>query len=217
MASSHHDRMCGAMLFCTGVAFCSSKQSLKLYEPPIDKQHKYEQNLKRIMTQSLVDVGLSITRTSDLFLMIVYTVNYMLQYCGCWWHGDATNEVTICYCIKPFNPKHPDLNTVGGATRRFAPSIKPQKIIYRSYKSFNDADFFFDLQCAPFHVMNIFDDADDMAWYTSTLISDVIDSHAPVKSKFVKRQSVPYMNSKLRKALYSRNMARNKFRIFGKK
>ena len=108
-------------------------------------------------------------------------------------------------------------NIIGAATRRFAPSLKPQKIIYRSYKSFNDADFLFDLQYAPFHVMNIFDDADDMAWYTSTLISDVIDSHAPVKSKFVKRQSVPYMNSKLRKALYSRNMARNKFRIFGKK
>ena len=108
-------------------------------------------------------------------------------------------------------------NIIGAATRRFALSLKPQTIIYRSYKSFNDADFLFDLQCAPFHVMNIFDDADDMAWYTSTLISDVIDSHAPVKSKFVKRQSVPYMNSGLRKALYSRNMARNKFRIFGKK
>ena len=77
-------------------------------------------------------------------------------------------------------------NIIGAATRRFAPSLKPQKIIYPSYKSFNDADFLFDLQCAPFHVMYIFDDADDMAWYTSTFLSDVIDSHAPVKSKFVK-------------------------------
>ena len=84
--------------------------------------------------------------------------------------------------------------------------------MYRSYKSFDDADFLFDVQCAPFHVMNIFDDADDMAWYTSALFSDVEDSHAPIKSKFVKRQSVPYMNSKFYKALYSRNMARNKFR-----
>ena len=47
LASSHHDRMRGAMLFCPGVTFCSSKQSLKLYESPIDKQHKYEQNLKK--------------------------------------------------------------------------------------------------------------------------------------------------------------------------
>ena len=47
--------------------------------------------------------------------------------------------------------------------------------------------------------------------------SDVVDSHAPINSKFVKRQSFPHMTSKLRKALYSRNMARNKFRTFGKK
>ena len=54
------------MLCCPGVTLCCSKQSLKWYEPPIDKQHKYEQNLKRIMRQSLVDVGLSIARSSDL-------------------------------------------------------------------------------------------------------------------------------------------------------
>ena len=100
------------MLFRPGVIFCSSKQSLKLYESPINKQHKHEQNLKRIMKQSLVDVGLSIARPSDLFVMIVNTVNTLLQYCWCWWPGDATNEVIICYCIKPFNPEHPDLNTI---------------------------------------------------------------------------------------------------------
>ena len=78
MASSYHDRMRGAMLFCPGVIFCNSKQSLKLYESPIDEQHKHEQNLKRIMRQSLVDVGLSIARPSDIFLMTVYTVNYIV-------------------------------------------------------------------------------------------------------------------------------------------
>ena len=89
LASSHHDRMRGAMLFCPGVTFCSSKQSRKLYESPIDKQHKYEQNLKRIMRQRLVDVGLSLARLSDLLLMIAYTVNYiftilrMLMTCRC--------------------------------------------------------------------------------------------------------------------------------------
>ena len=41
--------------------------------------------------------------------------------------------------------------------------------------------------------MNIFDDADDMAWYTNALLSDIVDNHAPVKSKFVKKQSVPYI------------------------
>ena len=41
---------------------------MKLFESPIDKQHKYEQNLKKkMMRQSLVDVELSIVRPSDLF------------------------------------------------------------------------------------------------------------------------------------------------------
>ena len=54
--------------------------------------------------------------------------------------------------------------------------------------------------------MNVFDDIDDMAWYTSSLIKYVVDHHAPVKSKTVSAQSVPYMNSALRKAKYRRNM-----------
>ena len=37
-----------------------------------------------------------------------------------------------------------------------------------------------------------------------------------MKSKFVKCKPVPYMNSQLRKAMYARNMARNKFKKFGK-
>ena len=63
--------------------------------------------------------------------------------------------------------------------------------------------------------MDIFDDVDDMAWFTSTLIRDVIDDHAPIRTKTIKSESVPYMNSRLRNAQYKRNMARNKFRIYG--
>ena len=72
------------------------------------------------------------------------------------------------------------------------------------------------MSSAPFHVAEIFDDVDDMAWYTSTLITGVVDFHAPVKSKFVKWKPMPYMNSQLRKAMYAPNMARNKFKKFGK-
>ena len=108
-------------------------------------------------------------------------------------------------------------NIIGASTRRFAPVMKPRKITYRSYKNFDDEDFKFDLCCAPFHVAEIFDDIDDTAWFTSKLLSNIIDSHAPIKVKTVKKDSVPYMNSKMRKALYQRNMVRNKFRIFGKK
>ena len=107
-------------------------------------------------------------------------------------------------------------NIIGAATKRFAPSKKPRIIHYRSFKKFAEPEFLYDIACAPFHVMEIFDDVDDMAWYTSALIRSIIDEHAPMKSKVVKSASVPYMNSALRKAQYKRNMARNKFRKFGK-
>ena len=68
---------------------------------------------------------------------------------------------------------------------------------------------------APFHMSEIFDDVEDMAWFTSNLLSSIVNEHAPVKCKVVKKESVPYMNSRLRKAIYSRNMARNKFRKYG--
>ena len=76
LASSLHDRMHVAMLFAQEL-HSVAQNKVWICESPIDKQHKYEQNLKRIMRQSLVDVGLSIARPSDL-LMIVYTVNYIV-------------------------------------------------------------------------------------------------------------------------------------------
>ena len=107
-------------------------------------------------------------------------------------------------------------NFVGAATKKHLPLSEPRRIIYRSYKHFDDDAFINDVSSAPFHVARIFDDVHDASWFTSSLLNDVIDHHAPCKSKLIKCYSVPYMNNKLRKALYKRNMVRNKFRKFGK-
>ena len=119
-------------------------------------------------------------------------------------------ESLNCEC--PLSDFH---NIVGGATKQYAPFEKPRKIYYRSYKNFDDNEFIRDISNVPLHVGEIFDDIDDLSWFTSSLLIDVINEHAPVKSKILKRASVPYMNSKLRKAIYRRNMARNKFRKYG--
>ena len=39
---------------------------------------------------------------------------------------------------------------------------------------------------APFHVGNIFDDVDDSLWFCETLMRDVMDEHAPLKTKTLK-------------------------------
>ena len=101
-------------------------------------------------------------------------------------------------------------NLIGAATGRFAPIMKPRKIFYHNYKHFCEADYLTDLSLTQFHVADIFDDIDEIAWYSSSLIRNDIDVHASVKSNIMTKQSVPYMNSKLRKAQYARNMALNK-------
>ena len=108
-------------------------------------------------------------------------------------------------------------NIIGASTRRFAPVRKPYLLQYRSYKHFSDPMFLQDLSVAPFHVAEVFDDVNDMAWFTSKIISNVIDHHAPLKTKFLKFKPVPYMNSELRKTMYARNMARNRYRKYGNK
>ena len=42
-----------------------------------------------------------------------------------------------------------------------------------------------------------------------TYLCGIIDKHAPMKTKKVNQNNVPYMNSELRKLNYQRNMMRN--------
>ena len=107
-------------------------------------------------------------------------------------------------------------NSIGAATRRFAPLRKPRHVFYRSYKNFSDADFCHDILSAPFHVSEVFDDVEDMAWFTSSLLGDIVEEHAPTKRKLIKHENAPFMNARLRRAIYQRNMARNRFRKYGK-
>ena len=113
------------------------------------------------------------------------------------------------FCLSDFH------NIIGSATRRYAPARKPYQIKYRSFKNFDEIAYTNDISAAPFHVAEIFDDVNDIAWFTSTLIAEITDIHAPIKTKWVKCKSVPFMNSKLRKAMFTRNMARNSYRKLG--
>ena len=92
-------------------------------------------------------------------------------------------------CDCPVSDVH---NFIGVATKRHTPLYHPRKIIYRSYKNFDDERFADDIASAPFHVAEIFDDVDDMSSYVSKLLGNIIDSHAPLKCKTIKCNSVPF-------------------------
>ena len=77
-------------------------------------------------------------------------------------------------------------------------------------KYFDQEEFTKDLANVPFHICEIFDDINDTVWAQQHLLSSIIDIHAPLKQRFLRKSQVPYMNSQLRKAIHQRNMWRNK-------
>ena len=97
------------------------------------------------------------------------------------------------------------------STKINVPRREPRKISYRSFKNFNEESFRSDVESTPFHVSHIFEDIDDITWCHERLFLSVIDDHAPLKQKTLKKDSLPFMNSEWRKVIHRRNQLRNKF------
>ena len=102
-------------------------------------------------------------------------------------------------------------NLVGCCTKIHVPQVEKGDVIYRSFKHFNEVDYKLDMMNIPFQVSEIFDDFDDQFWFNSRLISDVVDTHAPLKKRKCKARPVPFMNSEYRKACFRKSMLRNRF------
>jgi len=102
-------------------------------------------------------------------------------------------------------------NLVCAATRMHAPQTVQRKLIYRSFKRFDETKFTNDLKLAPFHVCDIFDDTDDVMWSFNYLLTEVVDYHAPVKIKILRKPQLPYMNGELRRAINVKSMLKRKY------
>ncbi len=96
-------------------------------------------------------------------------------------------------------------------TKVYVPWEGPRQIVYRSFKSFDENKYKEDISMIPFRASYIFDDIDDVVGCHNKLLSDVVDIYAPLKQRMLQKDSVPYMNSKLRKVQYRRNKLRNRY------
>ena len=105
---------------------------------------------------------------------------------------------------------------VGFSTKLQLPRVKKSKIIYRTYKKFDETLFKSDMDMAPFHVGDIFDDITDVCWFMQSLLCNVIESHAPLKQRKPVKMPVPFMNSELRKACHKRAMSQNRYFKMGR-
>ena len=97
------------------------------------------------------------------------------------------------------------------ASKIHVPKMEPCTFKYRGYKKFSNEKFVHELSLIPFQVIEIFDDLDDSYWLWNELTMQVINEHAPIKSRTIKSHRVPYMNGELRWAINIKNMLRRKY------
>jgi hypothetical protein len=102
-------------------------------------------------------------------------------------------------------------NFICAAAKIEVPNIDKIRIQYRSYKKFNEHLFKFDLsnQLSNINtsVCEINECNNDKIMETvMQTIQNTLNKHAPTKVKYIKPYQVPYMNSKLRKAINVKNM-----------
>ena len=102
-------------------------------------------------------------------------------------------------------------NIVGCLTKISYEIKKPQKIRYRSYKSFNEPSFKNDISQIPRQVCEVFEDIDDQYWAFNYMYKEVLDEHAPIKERTVVNDKIPYMHSDLRKEMYKRSKLKNSY------
>ena len=79
----------------------------------------------------------------------------------------------------------------------------------RSLKHTNEQHFNMDLYALSHVMSQRVIDTNACTRYFCGLLYDIVNIHAPVKTKIIHHNNVPYMNSEIRKWQYKRNMLRN--------
>ena len=90
----------------------------------------------------------------------------------------------------------------------FYTKLKPKIIKYRDYKDFNKTTFRMDL-LKELYLSNLQNRDFDRFKF---IVNSLLESHAPMKEKYVRRNQAPFMNKSVRKAIMVRTKLLNKFR-----
>ena len=83
--------------------------------------------------------------------------------------------------------------------------------IITGIKKIDEDSFREDLRTAPWHVGCIFDSIDDQCFYWDSLLKYILDDHAPIKRKRVRKNDVPYMNVEWKEAIRKKRKYAKKF------
>ena len=81
------------------------------------------------------------------------------------------------------------------------PRLKPKVIKYRNYKNFDPVKFIADVRRANFDAL---EDREDCYNDLTNNFRNLVDKHAPLKTKFARGNSAPFVTRELKKAIYTR-------------
>ena len=89
--------------------------------------------------------------------------------------------------------------------------LAPKKILYGTYKKFNEANFLMDVENANFSCCT--DDPEKNYENLVNVFSSIIEKHARLKQKILRGNEAPFMTKELRKAIYSPGSKINTIKI----
>ena len=87
--------------------------------------------------------------------------------------------------------------------------LKPKIICYREYKSFNDSAFLNDVTKLKLELGSK-DPHEGYDTITNNFLK-VVNKHASLKKKAIRRNDAPFMNKEFREAIYTRTRLKNEF------
>ena len=108
-----------------------------------------------------------------------------------------TNTPELFKRCGTFNPDLSDHHMIYGEMIEKVRKLRPKKITFRQTKNTNFELLNQELLNAPWHVGDKFSSVYD---YWSGLFENVVNLHAPLKSKRVREKDIPYMTQEWKKA-----------------
>jgi hypothetical protein len=100
-------------------------------------------------------------------------------------------------------------NITCASTKHNVTKLNRSKISYRSFKKINEVDYLRDIQ--NINTSQLSGDIHEKVTKYISLLKEIIDKHAPMKTKCIKDKQVPYMHDNLRKAINVKAMLFRKY------
>ncbi len=203
-----------------------------LYKIQDIKDHEFEDIMTDMLDNIILDYDRYLVMGDVNFNMLheIHESNSVSQICDLF---DLKNIITQPTCFK--TPRGTLIDVILSPTRRHiqaqgvvdnglsdyhrmvfvvtmnhAPVSQRKQVTYRSFKNLNEKEYIKDLEVTHFHVGEIFNDVNDQYFFFSTMYSNITNQHVSLKTRNVKPNPPPFMNSTYKKAIMNKARLQHK-------